>query len=292
MTKSPIVILILFLLLTLGCADNQEPTGGSGILEADEIIVSAETGGRVQQINFVEGSRISKGDTLLVIDPSKLLLQLESVRSTEKVATARLSLAEIQLAKAKEAESYLQKEQRRLATLLKSGTGTAKQLDQIEHELAQATLNGKTSQSNLDVIEAEIKNIQTQAANVKRMIADCYPLSGMDGIVTEKFIEQGELLAPGKPIAKISDLTSLNVKVYLPTTDFSNIKIGDTATIDIENESDQYSGEVVWTAEEAEFTPKNIQTKKSRANLVYAVKIRIENKDGNLKIGMPVYISF
>ena len=292
MTKLRFLILMLFLFVIYGCEENKEAAGGSGLLEADEIIVSAETGGRVEQLNFDEGTTISKNDTLLFIDTIKLILQLELVKSSKKVAMAQLQSAEIQLQKAKESESYLQKEQKRISTLFKSGTGTSKQLDQIEHELTQATLNAKTAQTNLKTIKTEITKIQIEVDKVKRTISDCYPTSSIDGIVTDKFIEQGELLVPGKPIAKISNLVSLNVKVYLPTEDFAKIKIGDKATIDTETETKNYTGEVIWTSEEAEFTPKNIQTKKSRANLVYAVKIRIQNIDGKLKIGMPVYVTF
>ncbi|MFH2048606.1 MAG: HlyD family efflux transporter periplasmic adaptor subunit [bacterium] len=292
MLKLRLIILLLLLSLIYGCAGDNEGTGGSGILEADEIVVSAETGGRVEQLNFKEGSTIAIGDTLLIIDPSKLQLQLESVKTSEKVAEAHLKSAEVNIQQAESAESFLENEKQRILSLLKSGTGTTKQLDQIEYELTQATLNAKAARTNLATVKAEIAKIQSEAASVNRMIADCYPISSINGIVTEKFIDQGELLIPGKPIAKISDLSSLYVKVYLPSEDFAKIKIGDKGIIDTETETKNYTGKVVWTSEEAEFTPKNIQTKKSRANLVYAVKIKIENSDGKLKIGMPVYITF
>jgi len=292
MNRLRLIFILLLLPLILGCTSDQEPAGGSGVLEADEIVVSAETGGRVEQLFFDEGSTISKGDTLLIIDPSKLQLQLESALSSEQVALARLTSADVQLQKANEAQTFLQKEQKRIAALLTSDTGTTKQLDQIEHELKQASLNAQTAVTNSATIRAEITMIQTEAARILRMITDCYPVCGIDGVVTEQFIDQGELLIPGKPIAKISNLTTLYVKVYLPTEDFATVKIGSQASIDVETGAEPYTGEVVWTSEEAEFTPKNIQTKKSRANLVYAVKLKIENIDGKLKIGMPVYVTF
>ena len=290
MQKLSIVLLLLFLFIS--CSENKEVAGGSGILEADEIKVSAETNGRVEKINFDEGIVIHKNDTLLVIDPSNLELQLESVLASEKVARKKLDAVAVTIQQAEELESFLQKEQKRISTLVNSGTGTSKQLDQINHELTSASLNKKSAQINYESIKSELTKIQTETARVNRLIKDCYPISRIDGIVTDKFIEQGEFLVAGKPIAKISDLTSLYVKVYLPTEDFAKIKIGNKANIDTETESEKYVGEVVWTSEEAEFTPKNIQTKKSRANLVYAVKLKIENKNGTLKIGMPVFVSF
>jgi len=290
--KFLIIILPLLLTFMFGCGGEKENAGGSGILEADEIIVSAETGGRVLQLNFDEGSTVHIGDTLLVIDPSKLILQFESVKSMENVAKAKLVSAEVNLQQAKASETFLQNELKRTSTLLKSGTGTSKQLDQIEHELTQAKLKAKIAQANLVTIKAEIEKIQIEAAGVTRTTSDCYPVSSMDGIVTEKYIEQGEFLSPGRPVVKISNISSLHVKVYLPSGDFANIKIGDKASIDTEADKENYTGTVVWTSEEAEFTPKNIQTKKSRANLVYGVKLKTENVHGTLKIGMPVYVTF
>ncbi|MEW5995642.1 MAG: HlyD family efflux transporter periplasmic adaptor subunit, partial [Candidatus Zixiibacteriota bacterium] len=125
-----------------------------------------------------------------------------------------------------------------------------------------------------------------------RRLQDCYPIAPITGIVTDKYVETGELLTPGRPMAKISRLDTLWVKVYLPAADFARAKVGDPVVVDTESGGRQYAGAVVWTSEEAEFTPKNVQTRKSRANLVYAVKVRVPNSDGLLKIGMPVFVSF
>ena len=283
---------LLVLSLFIGCAGEPETIGGSGILEADEMIVSAETEGRVEHLNFNEGSSVKKGDTLAIIDTSRLQLKLKSVNALKNVTSARLKAAELQLLQSVESEGFLRNEKKRISTLVESGTGTTKQLDQISHEFSQASLSVAAARVNIETLKAELQRAVVDSATVERMIADCYPLSAMNGIVTEKYVEQGELLSPGKPIARISNLESLTVKVYLPRKDFAQIKIGDKATIDIEADTTNYAAEVVWTSEEAEFTPKNIQTKKSRANLVYAVKLRILNHNDILKIGMPVYISF
>jgi HlyD family secretion protein len=238
-----------------------------------------------------EGNEVHAGDTLLVIDPSRLELQLASARAGKNVAQAQLTSARVQLEKATEAEKYARSERDRVARLLQSGTATQKQLDQLEFELTQAKLSRETALAAIGTTEAELARIQADINRIEREINDCYPLSPIDGIITEKFVEMGELLNPGKAVIKISRLNSLWVKVYLPAGDFANIKIGDSAVIDTEAGGSQYTGEVVWTSEEAEFTPKNVQTEKSRANLVYAVKVRVENSDGNLKIGMPVYVT-
>ncbi len=289
-------LLIAWVLLSLtvtlpGCSNGNDVPGGSGLLEADEVIVSAEAAGRVESIRFGEGSQVEESDTLLIIDPSRLELELESALAGQQVAHARLQTADLQLEKARESERFAGAERDRITSLVKSGTATQKQLDQLEHEYAMAVLGQRTARTNISAIKAELTKIEADINRIRRQLQDCYPVAPMKGTVTEKLVEKGELLAPGKPIAKISRLDTLWVKVYLPTADFAEIKIGDKATIDTEAGGKKYPGEVVWTSEEAEFTPKNVQTRKSRTNLVYAAKVRVANSDGHLKICMPVFVT-
>ncbi|HOP05686.1 MAG TPA: HlyD family efflux transporter periplasmic adaptor subunit [candidate division Zixibacteria bacterium] len=285
------IVLLPVLLLAFGCSGEQDRAGSSGILETDEIIVSAEAAGRVDRELFNEGSEVKAGDTLVVIDATKLELEHQAALAGKASAEAQLNAAEVRRQQAVESESYLEKEYARIAALVQSGTGTTARMDQIEHELAQAKLGTATARTSIESIKAELMKIEAEIARIEQAIADCYPVSGIDGVVTEKFVDKGELLAPGKPIAKISNLNRFHVKVYLPLEEFSRIKVGDKATVDTETEAGQYPGTVVWTSEEAEFTPKNVQTKKSRANLVYAVKVSVDNSERMLKIGMPVYVT-
>jgi len=277
--------------LVTGCGDGNDKMGGSGLLETDEVTVSAETAGRVMSIAFAEGSRLSAGDTLIVIDPSRWELELASARAGRKVAAAQLESAKVQLAKAQDAEQYARKERDRVARLLQSGTASEKQLDQLEFELSQAILGAQSASSSVSSMEAQLAKIDADIDRIKRQLVDCYPLAPLAGIVTEKYVQVGELLSPGKPIARISNLQTLWVKVYLSAGNFANVTVGNKATVDTEAGGKTYQGEVVWTSEEAEFTPKNVQTEESRTNLVYAVKVRVENADGSLKIGMPVYVT-
>ena len=284
------ILMAVTALAITGCSNDGDTVGGSGLLEADEAIISAETSGRVLSVSFSEGTQVGVADTLLVIDPSRLELELASARAGEKVALAQLETARVQLDKAVDAEAFATGELDRFARLLKSGTTTQKQFDQLEFELTQAALSKKSAQAAITTVEAELAKIKADINRISRVLIDCYPLAPIGGVVTQKYIEVGELLSAGKPIAKISQLGSLWVKIYLPAGDFANVKTGDRATIDTESGGKTFEGEVVWTSEEAEFTPKNVQTEKSRANLVYAVKVRVDNTDGSLKIGMPVFV--
>lgn len=284
------LILPLFLIIA-ACTGNGDQVGGSGLLEANEALVSSEIAGRTLTLFFDEGSQVMANDTLLIVDDSRLKLELASAKAGEKVVQSRLATTQLQLEQARETERFLATERFRVEELLKTGTATQRQFDEIDHQQRQATIATHQAAANIQSIERELVKIDADIARIDRAIEDCYPTAPLAGTVTEKYIDIGELLSPGKAIAKISRLDTLWVKVYLPSGDFANVKIGDQATLSTEAGGREYTASVVWTSDQAEFTPKNVQTEKSRANLVYAVKVVVENSDGSLKIGMPVYVT-
>jgi HlyD family secretion protein len=276
----------------IGCSKKDSVIGGSGMLEATEALVSAESGGRVLELRFDEGTKVKKGDTLAVIDPSRLDLEKKSAEAGRQVTEEQLAAAKVQLNKAREAEQFAQKERDRIAGLVKTGTATQQTLDRLEQEYTQAKLALQAAKANNATLAAQLDKISADIDRIDRAIEDCYPTAPLNGTVTTKHLDLGELAAPGRPIAKISQLDSLTVKIYLPAADFAQIRLGDIATLDTESSDSTLVGQVTWTAEEAEFTPKNVQTEKSRADLVYGVKVIVANQDGRLKIGMPVYVTF
>lgn len=291
MKKIIIITSILIFIMIVGCTSDNTKLGGSGLLEANDVIISAETSGRIEKINFDEGYYVEKGDTFLIIDPTRQMLKLESIKASYDVTKEQLNIARLAYDNAVEKELFTAKERDRVAILLKSNTATQKQLDQLEHELTQAKISKETASANIKSIKSELNRIKAEIEIINRNILDSYPTSLVNGTVIEKYVSLGEILSPGKAIAKIADLNSIWVKIYLPSGDFAKIKLGDKAIIDTEEGNEKFDGTVIWTSSEAEFTPKNIQTKKSRANLVYAVKIKIENTDNRLKIGMPVFVT-
>ena len=260
------------------------------MIEATETIVSAETGGQVQVLCFDEGSSIGRGDTLLIIDPSRPELELASARAGREVAVAKLAAARVELTRAGSTETFAGKELDRLTRLLASSTATQRQFDRAEYEYALAASGLEAARTAMATIEAELVRIDADIARLVRRLQDCYPVAPLAGTVTEKYVEAGELLSPGRPVARIACLDTVWVKAYLPAGDFVEVRLGDAATVDTEAGA-TYPGRVTWTSEEAEFTPKNVQTKKSRADLVYAVKVQVANSDGKLKTGMPVYVT-
>lgn len=285
------VVCLLALGLLPGCGNKTNGFGGSGLIETEDVLVSAETAGRVLERFFDEGSDVVANDTLLIIDPSRLALQLAAAEAQQSAADANLSAARVQLKKAKETEQYAQKELTRVRTLLNSGTATRRQFDQVEHDHANAAIAVEQASAQIKAIEAETQRVAAEINRIKRELRDTRPVAPVGGTVTDDYVETGELLSPGKPIAKIARLDTVWVKIYLSAGDFANVKLGDAATVDTESDLGTLPGTIVWTSEEAEFTPKNVQTEEARADLVYAVKVSIPNPDRALKVGMPVFVT-
>lgn len=274
-----------------GCGNNHQAPGGSGFIEADEVTVSAEAAGRIITLAVKEGSAVNVSDTLAVIDPSRIEIELGSALAARATAEASLKAARLQAEESRNTEKFAGSERDRVTRLVRSGSATQKQLDQLEYEATKAANARRTAEANVGVIEAQIAKIDADTERIRRQLTDCYLLSPAKGTVTDKFVDAGEVVAMGKSIVKVSQLDTVWVKVYLPATEFAGVKIGDKAAISAEGSDAKYPGSVIWTSREAEFTPKNVQTEKSRSNLVYAIKISIPNSDGNLKIGMPVYVT-
>ena len=277
--------------MLVGCNGNQVSIGGSGFIETDEVTVSAEAAGRITSLFVAEGSTVNLRDTLAVIDSSRLQIELASTQASRATSVANLATARLQAEKSQSSEKYAISERERLARLVRTGSATQKQMDQADYEATQATIARQTAEANIKVIEAQILKIDSDIDRIRRSLLDCCLLSPAKGTVTEKFVDAGEVVSVGKAVVRISRLDTVWVKVYLPAAQFAQCKIGDKATVASEGQTAKYTGTVIWTSEEAEFTPKNVQTEKSRSNLVYAVKVSIANNDGHLKIGMPVYVT-
>lgn len=275
-----------------GCKDGAETRGGSGFIEADEVLVSAEIGGRIVHLRVAEGATVAAGDTLAVIDTTRIDLEIAAAVAIRQTTVDNLEAARLAVVKSREAQDYAQQERDRVSRLLQDGSGTKRQLDQLEFELTQAKTNRRIAEANVAVIASQITKIDADLDRLRRSRQDCFPMAPSAGLVLEKLAEHGELVSPGKGLLKLADLDTVTVKVYLPTGLLAEIKVGDQATVSTETGDADYTGVVSWTSPSAEFTPKNVQTEKSRANLVYAVKVTVPNSDGRLKIGMPVFVTF
>ena len=264
----------------------------TGTFEATEVVVSAEAAGRILRFDAEEGDVLGAGRQVGAIDTVQLYLQkLQLERQRASVRSGRPDISK-QASSLREQIAKQQTERRRVESLLRDGAATAKQLDDIDAQLR--VLNGQldallsTLENNALSIDENSSAIELQIAQIEDRLAKCRIASPIGGTVLAKYAEAGELASVGKPLMKVADLEHMHLRAYFTSDQLAGLELGQrvTVTADVGGEQQvDYPGRIVWIASESEFTPKTIQTRDSRANLVYAVKIAVEN-DGKLKIGL------
>lgn len=279
------------LLATLSACNSATDYDATGIFEATTVTVASETSGKILAADFSEGDRITAGQEIAVVDTALLVLQYRQLNS-QKLSVEKTSPdIAAQAASLHTQISHQKHECDRLSRLLADGATTRKQYDDAQAQL-------KMLQDQLDALYSTLGNsrnsisdnaiaLQYQKEQLEVQIAKSRIASPIDGTVLIKYAEAGEYATPGRPICRIADLSDIYLRSYFTASQLADITIGQEVTVIADFGDDkqyEYKGTVTWIAEESEFTPKSIHTKDSRANLVYAVKISVEN-DGRLKLG-------
>ena len=281
----------LLLLILAGCS-RSESFDATGTFEATEVTVSAEAPGRILAFDVNEGDRIAQGQTVGTIDTVQLYLQ--KMQLERQIASVRSNRPDIskQVTALREQIAQQETERTRVKRLLDDGAATTKQLDDIDASLKilsgqlEATLS--TLRNNTASIDENSSSIELQIAQVEDRLAKCRIVSPVTGTVLAKYAETGELASTGRPLMKVADLDHIYLRAYFTSEQLAALQLGQEVTVTADfgaDEQYEYPGHIIWIASESEFTPKNIQTRNTRANLVYAVKIAVEN-DGRLKIGL------
>jgi len=284
------IVIISFLIIS--CGNHTSPPGGSGLIEATEIVVSSEVSGQLKSLRFDEGDSIAQGDTIAEIDTITIGLRLHQAEATRLMAETKVRVSSINIEQASYNLDLAKKEYDRVTSLLKAGAVTQQQYDQTETAYNQASLSKKQAVAAYQAAVAELANAESAIALLVKQWNDCFPRSPESGVITNKFVDVGELIGMGMPLVKIAKLDTVWVKVYLPPSDLTKISLGGHAWVDPEDGRNKpLEGKVSWISDQAEFTPKNVQTKEARADLVYAVKITIPNPGKILKVGMPVSVN-
>ena len=295
-------------LLTLftGCKNGESNSDASGTFEADEVIVSSELAGKILSFNVQEGLQIPKDSVVGVVDAKNISLQQEQVEASIKALNEKTSnvqpqvqLLQNQLAVQQSQLNNLLHEKIRIENLLKADAATGKQLDDIKYQIDVAGKQIVVTQQQINVqlnnTSTQNRSILSEADPLKKRVAQLQDqvqraniINPVTGTVITKYAEPGEITAAGKALYKIADLSSLNLRAYITGVQLSQVKLGQTVKVLIDDGAKkykEYNGSIAWISDKAEFTPKTIQTKEERANLVYAVKVKVKN-DGYLKIGM------
>lgn len=289
--KKTLIILSATILLA-SCAGEENAFDATGTFEAKEIIVSTGVGGKIIQLKAEEGDSLSANAIVGTIDTTQLYLKKLQLQAQIKAVLSKQPDINSQIAGLQEQIKTANTEKIRIDNLVAAGVGTQKQADDIRSQItvlqkqldAQQTALQITSQS----IYQEVAPLTLQIAQVDDQLVQSAILNPVKGTVLTLYAEQGEFTTPGKAIYKIADLSTMTLRAYISGAQLAQIKIGQQVTVKIDNGEKNYSelpGTIYWISEKAEFTPKTIQTKEERANLVYAIKVKVPN-NGQIKIGM------
>ncbi|MFC4095374.1 HlyD family secretion protein [Euzebyella saccharophila] len=289
MKNIPIILLIpTVVTLLIACNDNGDKADGYGNFEATEITISAENTGKLIAFNIDEGTVIEQYKRIGTIDTIPLHLKKEQLLVQKEViaSKSRGVLSQIDVLQAKLRTANTNKV--RTENLIKDNAGTQKQLDDVNGEIAVLKNSIRSVEIQNAPVVNELKGIDIQLLQIDDQIQKSKIVNPVNGTVLTKYAEPNEIVSFGKPLYKIADLSTMDLRVYVSETQLASVAIGQTVTVKIDDQEGMksYDGIVSWIASEAEFTPKIIQTKEERVALVYAVKIQVKN-DGSLKIGMP-----
>ena len=281
-------------LLFASCSNKDGDYDASGAFEATEIIVSSEASGKIEYLNIMEGQQLEKGQQVGLIDTTQLYLQKMNLLTNIKGVRSQQPNIATQTASIKEQITTLAREKQRTINLIEANAATQKQLDDINGQIEvlqkQLSASESTLQKSSQNITAQSSSMDIQIEQIEDRLKKSIITSPITGTVLNKYAEEGELANMGTPLFKIADINNMILRVYVTNDQLSNIKLNNKVQVIVNNSKDSdsnrvYEGTVTWISDKSEFTPKTIQTKNERANLVYAMKVSVKN-DGYLKIGM------
>lgn len=291
-------MLTLAVLLSASCADNQPLYDASGTFEAVETIISAEANGVIRMLDIEEGQLLRAGQAVGYIDSTQLYLKKRQLEAQINALLSKRPDIAAQVAALREQLAQATREQQRVANMVKADAATPKQLDDATAQVAIIKKQIAAQQSSLGIssssITQETSPLEIQIAQLEDQLAKSRIVNPIVGTVLVKYAEVNEAAAIGKALYKIADLSTIILRAYITGPQFAQLKLNQQVTVlvdDADGNYREYAGTVTWISDKAEFTPKTIQTRDERENLVYATRISVEN-DGLLKIGMYGEVRF
>ncbi|MCV9927178.1 efflux RND transporter periplasmic adaptor subunit [Flavobacterium sp. LS1R49] len=292
------IVLITIVTLAISCSGTKDEFDATGTFEAVETIISAEAGGIIKELKVEEGNALKEGQVVGYIDTIQLSLKRDQLLAQIKATQSKKPDINSQLDVYREQLKQARIDEKRMRNLVKADAATRKQLDDATTNVSVIQKQINALQKQLDInttgINEDTRTLKVQVDQINDQLAKSKIVNKINGTVLTKYAEMGEMAIIGKPLYKIADLSTIILRVYITGDQLPSIKINDKVQVfvDATNKTyKEYGGIVEWISDKAEFTPKTIQTKDERANLVYAVKIRVKN-DGYLKIGMYGEIKF
>lgn len=286
------IVFIVMGALAISCSDNKNEFDATGTFEAVETIIPAEASGIIKELKVEEGNALKEDQIVGFIDTIQLSLKQDQLLAQIKATQSKKPDINSQLDVYREELRQAKTDRQRMQNLVKADAAPRKQLDDATTKVAVIQKQITALQTQLTIsttgIDDETQTLKVQVSQIKDQLSKSKIVNKISGTVLTKYAETGEMATIGKPLYKIADLSTIILRVYITGDQLPGIKINDNVKVfvDATNKTyKEYSGTVEWISDKAEFTPKTIQTKEERANLVYAVKVRVKN-DGYLKIGM------
>jgi HlyD family secretion protein len=296
-TFQKIIFASLFLPLVIGCTE-EKTFDASGSFEAEETIISAEALGILKQFDLEEGQVLSTNQYIGYVDSVQLFLRKRQLEAQITALTGRKPNTSAQLAALEVQLKTANLEANRISNLVKANAATSKQLDDATAQVAMIEAQIIAQKSNLDISTRGISNdaspLEIQIAQLEDQLLKTKIINPMPGTVLVKYAEENEMASPGKPLYKIADLSTIILRAYVTGNQLPELKLNQEVTVHTDNGQGGFEstkGQITWINDKAEFTPKTVQTKDERANLVYAIKVKVPN-DGRFKIGMYGEITF
>jgi HlyD family secretion protein len=291
--KTNYVFLFIALLL-FACSGDNNRSDAYGNFEVEDLMISAESTGKLLYFIAEEGKMMAANELVAVIDTTDLVLKRDQLFAQQKATSSKIENIRSQIDVQKQQLGNLKIDKDRIEKLMKDGAATQKQLDDINGQIELVNKQIGSINTQYAIVQSELEVYNTQIAQVNESIIKCTIYNPSEGIVLEKYAEPNEITTFGKPMYKIADMDEMILRVYISGDQLPNIKLSQEVEVLIDQDKKtnrRLTGTVSWVSETAEFTPKIIQTKEERVNMVYAVKVRVKN-DGSLKIGMPGEVNF
>ena len=282
----------------VSCGSKDKEYDATGVFEATEVTVFAEQSGALTTFDANEGDVIDKGKEAGLIDTTQIWLKIQQAGATKSVYQSQKPDMEKQIAATRQQLAKAKQDQQRYKELVADGAAPSKMLDDANNQVAvlQKQLDAQISSLNtqLSTLNSQLSTVEVQVDQLLDQLRKCHIQSPIDGTVLEKYVEQGEFVATGKPLFKVADTENMFIRAYVTSAQLQNIKVGQKAKVFADygdGQRKEYEGTVSWISSRSEFTPKTILTDDERADLVYALKVAIKN-DGYVKIGMYGEVKF
>jgi HlyD family secretion protein len=282
------IITLLILTSLISCNKNNDKADGYGNFEATEVTISAEANGEIEYLKLEEGDMLEPKTQVGLIDTTQLYFNKQQLIASKSTVYSKSANVLSQIKVLQEQLKTAQIEKKRIQNMFAENAATKRQVDEIDGKVSVIQEQIKSVATQNAPIVNEVKSIDVQIEKINDQIEKSKIINPIKGTVLAKFAEPNEVTAFGKPLYKIADISEMTLRVYVSETQLSQIKVGQNVSVKIDSQKEMKSfpGTISWIASSAEFTPKIIQTKEERVNLVYAVKVKVKN-DGSLKIGMP-----